>query len=89
MSYYLINYDLIRDKDYSRIQYGIDATTIKSIKVLFSTWLVESDMSAFDLTVALLKFIDADDKILVSGVDRESIAWLNIEDDASRWLLNI
>ena len=67
---------------------GILSIAFKAKKVLFTVWVIESNRTALNLVEALMKHADADDKILVSEINRDSIAWVNIEKDESDWLVS-
>jgi cysteine sulfinate desulfinase/cysteine desulfurase-like protein len=88
MAFYIVSYDLIKKKDYVRMEKGILSIAFKAKKVLFTVWVIESNRTALNLVEALMKHADADDKILVSEINRDSIAWVNIEKDESDWLVS-
>ena len=86
MAFYIVSYDLIKDKDYVRLEKGILSVAFQAKKILFSVWVIESNRTATNLAETLMQHADADDKILVSEVNRESISWINIDKDESKWL---
>lgn len=87
MAFYIVSYDLIKNKDYVRIEKGILSVAFKAKKVLFTVWIIESNRTAINLVEALMKHTDADDRILVSEINRNSISWVNIDKDESDWLI--
>ena len=87
MAFYIVTYDLIKDKDYVRLEKGILSVAFKAKKVLFTVWIIESNRSALNLVETLMKHTDADDRILVSEINRDSISWINIKKDESDWLI--
>lgn len=86
MAFYIVSYDLIKKKDYVRMEKGILSVSFQAKKVLFSVWVIESNRTATNLVAALMQHADADDKILVSEISRDGISWINIDKDESKWL---
>ncbi|MGL6036273.1 MAG: hypothetical protein ACRC0B_03780 [Legionella sp.] len=87
MAFYIVSYDLIKEKNYVRMEKGILSIAFRAKKVLFTLWVIESDRSALNLVETLMKHADADDRILVSEINRNSISWVNINKDESDWLI--
>jgi hypothetical protein len=87
---YLVSYDLNRVKDYARLKEGISKTYPTSAKVLYSQYFVHTDQSAVQIKDALIKFVDADDGLLVTEVFKTSAAWrqkLHMNDvDMGKWI---
>ncbi|WP_151867666.1 hypothetical protein [Acinetobacter soli] len=86
MAVYSITYDLIKDKDYTRI---IDA--IKSISGNWATptksqWLVETTKNESEIRNYLSSYIDNDDKIFVCKIEMPSWATRNISQSVLQWL---
>lgn len=86
MANYLITYDLIKDKDYTKL---IDA--IKSIangysKPLLSTWIIGHDGSASDIVTALSPYIDNDDKLFVTLVTKDTSWTKSLKESIREWL---
>ncbi|MBF7685919.1 hypothetical protein I2F17_08835 [Acinetobacter sp. B10A] len=86
MAFYIVSYDLIKEKNYVRLEKAILSIAFKAKKVLFTVWIIESNRTATNLVEALFQHIDNDDKILVSEINRDSISWVNINDAESNWL---
>jgi hypothetical protein len=86
MAVYSITYDLIKDKDYSKL---IEA--IKSVSGYWATptksqWLVDTTKSEIEIRDYLLSYIDRDDKIFVCKIDMPCWATRNISEDVLKWL---
>ena len=83
---YLVSYDLNRQKDYARLHERLRQYSVQA-RVLYSQWLVESNLSAFEVASDLLKFMDNDDGLLVSEVTR-NLAWrslLSNDETMGKW----
>lgn len=83
---YLISYDLIKDKDYSKL---IDA--IKSIangysNPLKSVWIIGYSGKASDIVTALSPYMDSDDKLLVTLVTKDTSWTKTLGDKTREWL---
>jgi hypothetical protein len=83
---YLISYDLIKDKDYSKL---IDA--IKSIangysNPLKSVWIIGHSGKASDIVTALGPYMDSDDKLLVTLVTKDTSWTKTLGDKTREWL---
>ena len=63
MAFFLISYDLVKDKDYKTLIDEIKR--IGGARCELSAWFVEQNMTAFALRDHLKKFIDDDDKLVV------------------------
>ncbi len=86
MSTFIITYDLISDKDYSKLyeaikNYGYYAHLLESI------WIIKSSTSSTDIRDNLKNYIDDDDKIFVAKLTREC-AWKNLSKEVSDWIHN-
>jgi hypothetical protein len=90
MPNYLVSYDL--DKPGPQ-DYDLLDDTLKSMggtRVLYSQWLVKTELSGWDLEETLMGYIDPNtDSMLVVQIDRGHSSWnrLMISDDAFRKLL--
>ena len=89
MGMFNVSYDLIREKNYERLITGIQETVVSWSRPLASTWIVEWNGTALELTNALLKFMDGDDKILVTGVKKGTVAWRGLPKDVVDWINSI
>lgn len=63
MAYFIITYDLVKNKDYLKLT--TELTRIGSEKIALSAWLVQQNMTAKSLKDHLANFIDEDDKLIV------------------------
>jgi CRISPR/Cas system-associated endoribonuclease Cas2 len=64
MAYFVATYDLVKDKDYSRIIAEIER--LKGAKLALSVWLLDlSNDDAGEVKDHLSNFIDEDDKLIV------------------------
>ena len=84
MSSFLISYDLISDKDYSKLyeairNYGSFAHVLESV------WIIKSSNSSKDIRDNLRSYIDNNDKLFVAKLSGES-AWLNLSKEVSDWI---
>lgn len=84
MSSFLISYDLISDKDYSKLyeairNYGSFAHVLESV------WIIKSSNSSKDIRDNLRSYIDNNDKLFVAKLNGES-AWLNLSKEVSDWI---
>ena len=86
MTIFNVSYDLVDRRNYQRLHDGIKRTCPNWAKVLESTWLVEYAGSSLDLTKALVKFMDGDDKIFVTQVVSGSSAWRGIDGEVVNWI---
>lgn len=86
MALFTVSYDLIKHKDYSKLHAGIKATVSSWARPLESCWLVEWSGTSLQLTNALVKFADADDKIFVSGVAPGTMSWRGILKGVVDWI---
>lgn len=81
---FCVSYDLNRPGQ----SYATLFAAIKSLgdywHYLDSTWLVESPLSAIQISEHLRKHIDSNDNLLVIGVRREYAGWLSKE--AWQWI---
>lgn len=87
MALFNISYDLIAQKDYTRLNEGIKKVVVTWARPLASTWLVEWNGSTVDLAKAIVAFMDEDDKIFVTRVPTGggSVAWRCIDQKVINW----
>lgn len=84
MSSFIISYDLISDKDYSKLyesirNYGYFAHVLESV------WIVNSSDSSTTIRDNLSSYMDSDDKLFVAQLSGES-AWRNLSAKVSDWI---
>lgn len=83
MPAYVVSYDLVSDRDYSKLY-----TALKSYpawgRVVESAWVIISDNSAIEIRDHLAASMDSDDRLLVVRSGGEA-AWRNVICD-SNWL---
>jgi hypothetical protein len=73
---YLVSYDLDRpDRDYSKFMHEI--ARIGGVRILYAGWLVKCNISGVRLRDHLSNFIDADDRLVVLGLNGEA-AWTKL-----------
>ena len=87
MAVYLVSYDLNRRKDYTRLITRIKQSKAYS-QVLYSQWLVQSDQGSKQVRDDLVRYMDADDAVLVAEMSK-TVAWrsLMIDDKAmQQWV---
>lgn len=82
---YLISYDLVKEKDYSKIIERIKLIANGCSSPLESVWIIGHNGSASDIRDALKPYIDSDDKLLVVKLTGEG-AWTNLGSKKSEWL---
>ncbi len=85
---HLVSYDLIKpNKDYTSL-----ITFLKSYAVwakpLESVWLIKNNFTAEETRNQIQKHTDANDKVLVVTVTKDTAAWVNLPQDVSNWIHN-
>lgn len=86
MSSFIVNYDLISNRDYSKLYEAIENYGSYA-HVLESVWIVNSSSSSSDIRDNLKSYIDSDDRLFVAKLTGES-AWRNLSKDVSDWIKN-
>lgn len=90
MSYFIVTYDLVRNKDYDRIESAINKVSNGVCKKILETvWVIRTSYTkAGDLRDFLAKHIDSDDELFVVGLGDSVVPWAatRIDKDASEWL---
>ena len=86
MSSFIVSYDLISNRDYSKLyeairNYGSYAHVLESV------WIIKSSSSSTNIRDNLKSYIDSDDKLFVAKLTGES-AWKNLSKDVSDWIKN-
>lgn len=84
MSSFIVSYDLISDKDYSKLYEAIrDYDSFAH--VLESVWIINSSDSSTTIRDNLSSYMDSDDKLFVAKLSGES-AWRNLSTKISDWI---
>lgn len=86
ISKYLISYDLIKDKDYSKLIEAIKSIANGYSKPLKSVWIIGHSGSASDIVNALSPYIDSDDKLLVTLVTKDTSWTVSLKEETRAWL---
>lgn len=86
MPSFIVSYDLISNKDYSKLyeairNYGSYAHVLESV------WIIKSSSSSSNIRDNLKSYLDSDDKLFVAKLTGES-AWKNLPKDVSDWIKN-
>ncbi len=71
----MVEYDLIKTKDYTRLIQEIEKLT--PTKLLSSSWLINTNLTPFEVANHLENFIDSDDKLAVFEVNMNNGATSN------------
>ena len=71
---YMVSYDLQANKDYGRIVERLGQGYL-SERVLLSQWWVQSDLSGAELLADLRRYLDDDDRLLVSEMFQGWVGW--------------
>lgn len=84
MSSFVVSYDLISDKDYSKLyeairNYGSYAHVLESV------WIIKSESSSSNIRDSLKSYMDSDDKLFIAKLTGES-AWRNLSSEISKWI---
>lgn len=86
MNFYLISYDLVKDKDYDEIISAIQSIADGYCSPLRSVWIIGHKGSAEDIRDALNSYLDSDDKLLVAKLT-EDVTWTpSLDTDNKEWL---
>ncbi len=86
MSLYLINYDLNVKKDYEILFDAIKRISNQYTRPLKSMWIIKCNSNAYDIAVELCKYIDSDDKLIVSKLTPDSSWTQNFGEDITTWI---
>lgn len=89
MAYYMISYDLQKEKDYDRVFEGIKKIS-KDVwcKPLLSAFIIYSEHDWRYVRDFMLAYIDSNDKLFVIKVDKSQWGSWNIPKDVEDWLNN-
>jgi len=63
LAYFVVSYDLIRNKDYQRIIDELER--LGAAKMLLSQWLLDASNTAQEVKDHLTPFVDDDDRLVV------------------------
>ena len=75
MAVYSITYDLKKDKDYDRLERGVDQVSGSDwVKPTLSQYIIWSSYSAVEIRKALEHYIDNDDILLIVEIDTRNWA---------------
>ena len=85
MAAYVVSYDLVGDRDYSKLYSALKSYSAWG-RVVESTWVIVSNASAVEVRDHLTSYMDSDDRILVVKSGTEA-AWRNVICD-NDWLKN-
>lgn len=78
MNLQVVSYDLDRPgQNYPEIVTRL--TALGARRILFSQWMLRTNMTAQQLRDDLLKHIDANDRLLVVNVTNAPMAWNNLQ----------
>lgn len=87
MSNFIISYDLIKTKDYTKLIEEIKKYP-NWCKPLLSVWVISSSQSPSEIRDNLRRYMDSDDKLLVLKLATVGEgAWSNLPDDVAKWLV--
>jgi hypothetical protein len=87
MNTIMVDYDLISPgQKYEAISQYVKQHSWA--KVLKSTWLIRTTKSASRVRDDVLGLIDANDKLLVTNVTGDAMAWYGLPKDVSDWILS-
>lgn len=86
MSLFIVSYDLISNRDYSKLyeairKYGSYAHILESV------WIIKSSSSSINIRDNLKSYMDSDDKLFIAKLTGES-AWKNLSKEVSDWIKN-
>ncbi len=69
MSLYLVNCDLLNQKDFGEYEYfHAELRRMRAEKLLEGAWVVRSALGSTAIRDSLLKFVHADDRLLVAEI---------------------
>lgn len=88
MNTIMVDYDLMYPgQKYGRIIAYLNGHASKS-NPLKSTWLIHTNKTATQVRNDLLGIIDNNDKLLVTDVSHDEMAWYGLPNSDSQWILN-
>jgi len=87
MNYYLVSYDLIKDKNYESLINAIKSIADGYCNPLRSVWIIGNLGTSKDVRDHLLKSIDSDDKLLVTKLSGEAAWTTSIGSENAKWIL--
>lgn len=87
MNFYSITYDLVKVRDYAKIDRGITQLCNNVwVRPTESQWIIATDKTSIQVRDYLLNYIDSDDVLFVAKIDIYDLAWFNIPSEVSGWL---
>jgi hypothetical protein len=89
MRTFLISYDLRGSEDpdsYERLFEAI--RRYHSIEVMYSLWLLRSDRGVSKVLEDLWSALDADDRLLVTDVTGDQMAWFGLDREIGQWIVD-
>lgn len=86
MKFYLISYDLIKDKNYTRLIDQIKKIANGHCKPLESLWIIGHNGAAKDIVDSLVSYVDSDDKLFVTQVTKDTAWTTSLDEDTRNWL---
>ncbi len=88
MAIYSISYDLIKDKDYTKVIAAIKAISGSWAKPTESQWLVDTEQTQKQVREYVQSYMDQDDKIFVCKIDMPKWSSGNLTKEVLTWLHN-
>ena len=89
MAVHMIVYDLQRQgQKYPEIDKKIQSITGKYWRILESTWIVQTDLTAVQVREMISPLTDANDKLVVVRLSGEA-AWKGFGDEGNSWLSDV
>lgn len=87
MALFSLTYDLIKVKDYKKLNEGIDKIPGSKTKPTESQWILDTSFSASEIRDHLQNYVDKDDKIFVIKLEQPPrwASW-KITKDVTDWL---
>ncbi|MCK4087527.1 hypothetical protein HCY58_10755 [Acinetobacter radioresistens] len=88
MAVYSITYDLIKEKDYTKLINAIKALPGSAIRSTLSQWLVSTPLTFIQIRDHLKNNADGDDVIFVAKLDMPYWATSRVDKKVTEWLHN-
>ena len=86
MTAYVVSYDLVKTRDYTKIINAIKAYG-NWCKPLESFYIIETHQTVIQVRDNLRRFIDSDDRLLVIQCDLGVWGSVNVPKDVTDWML--
>lgn len=83
MSYFVVTYDLVKNRNYERMENGIHIVSAgRCQRILDSVWIIKTSHSkASEVRDFLVGYMDSDDKLFVIGVGESVKPWASTRVD--------